>query len=332
MCLTGIESRSPRLARAREGRVGGLDHDLDLAADEAQRVVRQQRAGQQAGLAQHLEAVADAEHRPAVAGELDHRLHHRREARDRADAQVVAVREAAGHDHGVDAGRGRGRRARAARRRRSAGRRAARRPRRRSRGSGRRRTSRRLLRRSRSPRSADSPGDARTSPEALPASSTSNSIRRPTCTFRTPSKPSAGSARSTACPCGSRMPSFGPNQHPRPHCEERSSQFGEGLTGDALVGLDVARAGALDDVVGQRRRRRALVPAGPRGPVAHELLVEARLPVTRLVAVGRPEARRVGREHLVARARSCRRRRRPNSNLVSARMIPRSRACAAPRS
>ena len=38
-----------------------------------------------------------------VAGELDHRLHDRREARDGADAQVVAVGEAARDDDRVDA-------------------------------------------------------------------------------------------------------------------------------------------------------------------------------------------------------------------------------------
>jgi hypothetical protein len=54
------------------GAVGGerhrRPHDLDvhLAADEAPADVRQQGAGQQPGLAQHLEAVADAEHEPAL--------------------------------------------------------------------------------------------------------------------------------------------------------------------------------------------------------------------------------------------------------------------------
>ena len=67
------------------------------------RRVRQQRPGQQARLAQNLEAVADPEHDPAGAGELGDLLHHRRKARDRARAQVVAVGEAAGHDHRVDA-------------------------------------------------------------------------------------------------------------------------------------------------------------------------------------------------------------------------------------
>ena len=41
--------------------------------------------------------------RPPSRANVDHRLHHRREARDRADAQVVAVGEPAGDDDGVDA-------------------------------------------------------------------------------------------------------------------------------------------------------------------------------------------------------------------------------------
>ena len=96
------EPISPR-ARAREGGVGIHDLDLDLPADEPQRGVREQGAGQQSGLAQHLEAVADPQYRAAVTGEGQHRGHHRREAGDRAHAQVVPVGEPAGDDHGVDA-------------------------------------------------------------------------------------------------------------------------------------------------------------------------------------------------------------------------------------
>jgi hypothetical protein len=66
-------------------------------------VVGQQRAGQQPRLAQDLEAVADTEHRAAVAGERDDLLHDRSEARDRAGPQVVAVGEPAGDDDRVDA-------------------------------------------------------------------------------------------------------------------------------------------------------------------------------------------------------------------------------------
>src|SRR6185437_7198908 len=74
-----------------------------LARGETQVDVRQQRARQQTRLAQNLEAVADPEHRPAFAGELDHRLHRLREARDRTGAQVVPVGEAARDDDRVGA-------------------------------------------------------------------------------------------------------------------------------------------------------------------------------------------------------------------------------------
>ena len=78
--------------------------ELELAADEAHRLVEQQRAGQQARLAEDLEAVADPQHRAAAGGEGGDRLHRRREAGDRARPQVVAVGEAAGDDDAVDAG------------------------------------------------------------------------------------------------------------------------------------------------------------------------------------------------------------------------------------
>ena len=49
-----------------------------------------------------MEAVADTEHRATVIGERDDRLHDRRELGDRADAQIVAVGEAARDDDRVD--------------------------------------------------------------------------------------------------------------------------------------------------------------------------------------------------------------------------------------
>ena len=77
----------------------------------------------------------------------------------------------------------------------------------------------------------------------------------------------------------------------------------EGQTGNALVRLDVACTGRVDDLLRQRRRCRvrATVPAGfgAREPVAHELLVETGLYLARFVAFERPVARRVGGEHLV---------------------------------
>src|SRR5262249_45897783 len=58
---------------------------------------------QEVRLAQHLEAVADADDGSAGARVLADRLHHRREAGDRARTEVVTMREAAGHDDRVDA-------------------------------------------------------------------------------------------------------------------------------------------------------------------------------------------------------------------------------------
>src|SRR5690606_19067073 len=73
---------------------------------------------------------------------------------------------------------------------------------------------------------------------------------------------------------------------------------------EAVVRLEVALTGSLDDIVGKRRRRgiAVAVPARCRGrqPVADELLVEARLRVAGLPFVRRPEAGGIRREHLVA--------------------------------
>ena len=79
-----------------------LDPQPLVAADELAVVVADQRAGQQVGLAEDLEAVADPEHRHAAPGGLDHLGHHRREPADRPAAQVVAVGEAARQHDRVD--------------------------------------------------------------------------------------------------------------------------------------------------------------------------------------------------------------------------------------
>src|SRR4051812_38849029 len=125
-----------------------------------------------------------------------------------------------------------------------------------------------------------------------------------------PSKPSAGSARSTVWPWGSRIPSFGrmrtraltgwlssQSRGRRPHAGQPGR---ERLAGDPLVGILVTLPRAVDHLVGDRGRRRRLVPARLARPVAHVLLVKRRLGAPGLVAVGRPEAGAVGREHLVA--------------------------------
>ena len=81
-------------------RVGDLE--LDAAADEAQAGVADQRARQQAGLGQDLEAVADAQHGHAPLGAAHHLAHHRAARRHGAAAQIVAVGEAAGHADQVE--------------------------------------------------------------------------------------------------------------------------------------------------------------------------------------------------------------------------------------
>jgi hypothetical protein len=80
-----------------------LDPDVDVLAAEVQAVVAKHRARQQACFEQHLEAVADAKHRAAGLGEAPYLSHDRREAGDGTRAQVVAVRESTGQDHGVGA-------------------------------------------------------------------------------------------------------------------------------------------------------------------------------------------------------------------------------------
>jgi len=74
----------------------------DLFAMELQVTVANQGAGQEAGFAQNLESVADANDQTAVGGKLLDGLHHRAEPGDGPAAQVVAIAEPAGHDHGID--------------------------------------------------------------------------------------------------------------------------------------------------------------------------------------------------------------------------------------
>src|SRR4029077_17802395 len=67
----------------------------------AQSLVGQQGPGQQARLAEDLEAVADAENRTTIGREASDGLHRRREPRDRPCAEIVAIGEASGYDHTV---------------------------------------------------------------------------------------------------------------------------------------------------------------------------------------------------------------------------------------
>ena len=88
-------------ARPGERRVGLFDPHRQDARHELEAAVADHRPRQQARLEQHLEAIADAEHRSAPRGEGRDAGHDRREAGDRAGAQVVAVGEAARQDHRI---------------------------------------------------------------------------------------------------------------------------------------------------------------------------------------------------------------------------------------
>ncbi len=99
------------------------------------------------------------------------------------------------------------------------------------------------------------------------------------------------------------MPLLGPDEDGRPH-RPHHLRIGEVVVerdpGQPLERLDVARPRPGHDVVRQLRPRRGLVPAQRLAVVPHELLVERRLAAAGLVAVGRPEARRVRGQRLVA--------------------------------
>src|SRR2546423_10886552 len=86
----------------REGEVCALADQLAPGAAKFQAGVAEQGAGQQAGLTEDLEAVADSPAQSATLGELDAALHHRREAGDRPGPQIIAIAEAAREDHAVD--------------------------------------------------------------------------------------------------------------------------------------------------------------------------------------------------------------------------------------
>ena len=107
VALAVVDRNAQDLAACRQAPVNGVSvcstRMLTCSQMELQAAVAQHRAGQQARFEQDLEAVADAEHRTAGIGERLHRGHHRREPRDRAGAQVVAVREPARQDDDVGA-------------------------------------------------------------------------------------------------------------------------------------------------------------------------------------------------------------------------------------
>jgi len=92
----------PRLHRLRERRVRLLHTQRRRLADEAERLVAHERAGQQSALAEDLKSIADADYEPPFFGKADHVLHDGREARDGSRTQIVAVGEPAWNDDNVD--------------------------------------------------------------------------------------------------------------------------------------------------------------------------------------------------------------------------------------
>ena len=85
-----------------ERALGLLDGDVGPLAPELEALVPQKRPGQEARLAEDLEAVAAPEHQPAAGHEARQRLDDRRAARHGARPQIVAVGEAARKDQAIE--------------------------------------------------------------------------------------------------------------------------------------------------------------------------------------------------------------------------------------
>ncbi len=86
-----------------ERRVEPLGSDRDRLTREPERGVPQQGTGHEAGLGEHLEAVADPEHETALGGERADGTHHRAEPGDDTSPDVIAVGEPTGQDDSGDA-------------------------------------------------------------------------------------------------------------------------------------------------------------------------------------------------------------------------------------
>ena len=88
---------------ARPGGDRVFHFQVHVAADVLQGIVPPHRARQEPGFEQDLEAIADARDVATAGGEPSNLFHDRREARDGAGAQVVAVGKPAGQDDHVGA-------------------------------------------------------------------------------------------------------------------------------------------------------------------------------------------------------------------------------------
>ena len=221
-------------------------------------------------LAQHLKAVADPQHQPAVAAR-------RRSPTPSPARSARSPRRAGSRRRRSRRARrsrrrpsGRARRATAARRRPPAGRRPARRPRRSEPGNW--RTPNFICASAARRRGADLVVlDERVGEQLLAHRLELGRVldveldQPPDVHVRHAREAERRQRALDGLPWGSRMPAFGRISTRAPLHRSRRRPCGpaslEGLAGDQLVRLDVARAGARDDVLGDRRRRRPLVPA-----------------------------------------------------------------------
>src|SRR5579862_8442428 len=81
-----------------EWRVGGKRLQKNVLAAELERAIADQRSGEKSRLAEDLEAVANAEHEPAICRKSLHLLHDGAEPGDGAGAQIISIAEAARND------------------------------------------------------------------------------------------------------------------------------------------------------------------------------------------------------------------------------------------
>lgn len=84
-------------------RIRRFDLQANVPANELQACIAKKSAGKNAGFDENLKPVADAKHVAAARGELLYGVHDGREARDRAATQVVAERETARKNDGIEA-------------------------------------------------------------------------------------------------------------------------------------------------------------------------------------------------------------------------------------
>ena len=86
----------------REGGVRGFDAEVRGTADEFQRVVTDERSGEESGFGENLEAIAEAHDEATSVSEFLHGADDGRELRDGAAPEVVSVAETTGENDRVN--------------------------------------------------------------------------------------------------------------------------------------------------------------------------------------------------------------------------------------